>query len=135
MWAENIKSLQQFEYLLVPRLLALSERGWAKDPSWATENDPAKSQQLYRKAWSVFATSLGKKELPRLSFYHGGYNYRIPSVGVLKKDNKISANVQLPGLEIRYTTDGSEPTIVSKLYNKPIPVQNAIKFKAFVKKK
>lgn len=133
LWAENIKSPDEFEYLLVPRLLALAERAWAKDPEWATTNDATQSQNLYHKAWSVFANTVGKRELPRLSFYHGGFNYRVPVVGVSEVNNLLKANVQLPGLEIRYATNGSEPGANSQLYTTPIPAQKNIKFKAFVK--
>jgi hexosaminidase len=133
MWSENIKSPQQMEYLLVPRLLALAERAWAKNPDWSMEKDSVLSQQLYRKALSVFMNTLGKRELPRLSFYNGGYSYRIPSVGVIITGGEVMANIQLPGLEIRYTTDGSEPTLRSKLYQQPLRSKNFLRFKAFIR--
>jgi len=78
--------------------------------------------------------TLGKRELPRLSFYNGGYNYRIPSVGVMTKGDEVIANIQIPGLEIRYTADGTEPTLRSKLYEQPLRSKNILRFKAFVKK-
>ena len=74
---------------------------------------------------------LGKRELPRLSYYLDGFNYRIPTAGAVVNNGKVSANVQLPGLTIRYTTDGSEPTANSKAYPGPIAEKGTIKLQVF----
>jgi hexosaminidase len=75
---------------------------------------------------------LGKRELPRLSYYNGGYNYRIPKPGVALQDGKYVANMQFPGLTIRYTTNGQEPNAKSKIYNDGVTNEgNIIKFRAF----
>jgi hexosaminidase len=34
----------------------------------------------------------------------------------------LKANVEFPGLDIRYTTDGTEPTVHSALYAEPVAV-------------
>lgn len=49
------------------------------------------------------------------------------------KDGLLYANVQFPGLEIRYTTDGSEPSINSLLYNGPVKIPGTVRLKSFVK--
>ena len=36
LWGETIKSPNDMEYMLLPRLLGFAERAWAKDPDWAT---------------------------------------------------------------------------------------------------
>lgn len=119
------------EYLLYPKLLALAERSWAQNPSWANEKEESKSKMLYNKDWSQFVNVLGKKELPRLDYYSGGYNYRIPPVGAIIENGKVSANIQLPGFTIRYTTDGSEPTSNSEIYKIPIDKKGKITLCAF----
>jgi hexosaminidase len=131
LWGENLISAELMEYLLVPRLLALAERAWSQDPSWAKEKDQSKSQQLYDKELSVFLNSLGKRELPRLDYYNGGINYRIPTPGASVVDNKVVANIQLPGFMIRYTTDNSEPDSTSMVYTSPVPAGTSIRLKAF----
>ena len=131
LWAETIKSPAQLEYLLLPKLLAVAERAWAKDPTWATEKDAAKSEVLYNQAWSEFANVVGKRELPRLDAYRGGYLYRIPTAGAVIKNNQVVANVQFPGLFIRYTTDGTEPTATSPVYTQPIRASGTVKLKVF----
>ena len=131
LWAETNKSPADLEYKLLPKLLAVAERAWAKDPAWATETDPIKSDQLYRQAWSEFITTVGKRELPRLDEFGGGFNYRIPTAGAKVIGGNVAANVQLPGLTIRYTTDSTEPTITSPVYVKPIVATSPVKLKVF----
>jgi hexosaminidase len=131
LWGENLISADLMEYLLVPRLLALAERAWSQDPVWVKEKDQSKSQQLYDKGLSVFVNTLGKRELPRLDYYNGGINYRIPTPGATVVDGKIVANIQLPGFVIRYTTDNSEPDSTSMVYTSPIPDGQSIRLKAF----
>ncbi|MGH9340418.1 MAG: chitobiase/beta-hexosaminidase C-terminal domain-containing protein [Acidobacteriota bacterium] len=47
-------------------------------------------------------------------------------------DNGIlKANVAFPGLAIRYTTDGSEPTADSPLFSGPVPVTGTVKLTTF----
>lgn len=131
-WGENIKSTQRLEYMLLPRLLGFAERAWAKDPDWATEKDPAKSDELYQSTWVNFLNVLGKRELPRLSYFNGGYGYRVPKPGVILQDGKYLANEQFPGLTIRYTTNGKDPDAKSPLYNNPVTNdKTVIKFRAF----
>lgn len=131
LFGENIRNTEILEYLLFPKLLALAERAWAEDPSWATEKDQEKMNISYNKDWSIFANVLGKKELPRLDFYSGGFKYRIPPVGAIIDSGKVNANIQQPGFVIRYTADGTEPTINSEIYTKPIVEKGKITLAAF----
>lgn len=131
LWSENIKTPEQFEYMLLPKLLGLAERAWAKDPAWALEADAEKGKVLYDQAWSEFVNVLGKKELPRLNHYAGGFKYRIPTPGIQLSNGQIAANLQLPGFIIRYTTDGKEPIASSKIYTQAIPFQKGAKFRVF----
>lgn len=131
LWSETIKTPERLEYMLVPKIFGIAERAWAKDPSWATEADSLKSEQLYQQAWSEFIHVIGKKELPRIGSYAGGYRYRIPTAGAIVKDGNLEANVQYPGLTIRYTTNGSEPDGKSKAYTQPIPAKGTIKLTVF----
>jgi hexosaminidase len=93
--------------------------------------DKSKSEVLYNKDWSVFVNVLGKKEMPRLDYYSGGFGYRIPPVGAIVENGKVNANIQQPGFTIRYTTDGSEPTINSEIYKTPIAAKGKITLCAF----
>ena len=131
LWSENMRSKNDLEYLAFPKILGLVERNWAQDPDWAKAKDPDSARKLYEDAWSIFTNTLGKKELFKLNYYQGGVNFRIPTVGAKVINGMVYANIQLPGLAIRYTTDGSEPTTSSNLYTSPINQKGMIKFRAF----
>jgi len=131
LWAENIRSAADLEYSAFPKMLALAERAWAADPEWATEKDVAKSEALYQNAWNKFANITGKRLLPVLNYYQGGANFRIPTVGAKIVNGAVAANIQFPGLDIRFTTDGTEPSVKSPLYKEPITTKGAIRLRAF----
>jgi len=132
LWGENIKTPERADYMMFPSLLSLAERAWAQDPQWATEQDTAKSNALYQTAWVNFLNVMGKRELPRLTYYHDGYGYRIPNPGVILQDGKYVANEQFPGFVIRYTTNGKDPDAKSKIYNDAVTITgNDVKFRAF----
>jgi hexosaminidase len=131
LWAETVKTPERMDYMIFPKLIGLAERAWAKDPAWATERDTTKARELYNADWSKFLNILGKRELPRLAYYNGGYNFRIPKPGVILEDGKYKSNIQFPGMTIRYTTNGKEPDANSPVYEKPLNANGITKFRAF----
>ncbi|MEO8110536.1 MAG: family 20 glycosylhydrolase [Ginsengibacter sp.] len=131
LWSENNINTDRLEYMLLPKLLGLAERAWAKDPDWALEADSLKQARLYNKAWSQFVNVTGKHELPRLSYYNGGYNYRIPPPGIKQENGSILANSEFPGLQLRYTITGKDPNATSPEYTKPITAKGTIRIAAF----
>ncbi len=131
LWSENIRSANDLEYLAFPKMLGLVERAWAQDPEWATTKDPKKANELYQDAWSIFTNTIAKKELYKLNYFQGGANFRIPSVGAKTISGKVHANIQLPGMIIRYTLDGSEPNNNSMMYKEPISEKGNIRLRAF----
>ena len=131
LWSEIITSPERMEYLLLPKLYGLAERAWAAAPVWASDPDAGKADELYAAEWSVFLNMVGKRELPRASHYAGGFAYRIPTAGVVKQAGKLHANVQLPGFDIRYTIDGSEPTEQSMRYTEPLAAEGIVAFRVF----
>jgi len=131
LWGENLTHPDLVEYMAFPRLLAVAERAWTKESNWEIEKDDSVARQLLQEAWSVFVNKLGKKELPRLDYHLGGIGYRIPFPGAITNTNGILMNHQFPGFDIRYTTDGSEPTLKSTLYQELITHKGTIKAKAF----
>jgi hexosaminidase len=131
-WGENIKTPERLEYMLLPNLLGFAERAWSKNPDWAIATDTSQSSKLYSDAWILFMNTVGKRQLPMLDYYMGGYNYRIPKPGLIVENGFYKANIQFPDMLIRYTTDGTEPTIKSRIYKDPIPVSaKGIKLRSF----
>ncbi|MGZ5191334.1 MAG: family 20 glycosylhydrolase, partial [Flavisolibacter sp.] len=131
LWGENLNSMQRFEYFLLPKLLSFAERSWAKDPQWARENDSAKFYTGMHSDWNNFLNRIGRRELPRLDHYAGGFEYRIPTAGATVIAGRIWVNAQIPGLIARYTSDGSEPVLSSPNYTEPIATKGLIKIRLF----
>ncbi len=131
LWSETIRGPAMLEYLALPKLIGFAETAWGKARPWESEANPAKRKQLMDEGWNQFANVLGKRELPRLSRLSGGFNYRVPPPGAVIEEEYLKANVEYPGLTIRYTTDGSEPTAQSSLYSEPVQVSGEVLLKAF----
>jgi hexosaminidase len=119
------------EYLGFPKILGLAERAWAPQPAWATVDDPAARRQHLAEAWNAFANTLGQRDLPRLDALYGGVAYRLPPPGAVVEDGMLHANTAFPGLTLRYTTDGSEPTAASTRYTEPVAVAGTVMMKTF----
>ncbi|MBN1158169.1 MAG: family 20 glycosylhydrolase, partial [Bacteroidales bacterium] len=131
LWSETVKGGEMAEYYYLPKLLGLAERAWSGQPSWASISDKQARDRAEEQAWNAFAITIGKRELPRLDVIFGGYNYRIPLTGAVIEEGTLHANIRYPGLVIRYTTDGSEPDISSRIYEGPVEVSGTVKLKAF----
>jgi hexosaminidase len=131
LWSETIGGDGRLDYMLAPKLFGLAERAWAPDPDWAREADTARANALYREAWSRLVNVVGKRELPRLDREVPSLTYRIPTPGLHAEGGVVHASIELPGFTLRYTTDGSEPTVRSPVVAGPIPFRGTIRVAAF----
>jgi len=134
LWTETVRDASLMDYLLMPRLLSVAERAWAADPAWATETDASKAEALHHTAWSNFVNVLGQRVLPALDLERsppGPVAYRMAPPGLKVENGKVYANHALPGLALRYTSNGSEPTAASPLVQGPITDKGLIKVAAF----
>ena len=134
LFTETVLDAGRVDYMLMPRLLAVAERAWAPDPVWATEPDAARAAALRRTAWSGFVNALGQRVLPRLDLERGDVAYRIAPPGLMLDGDRVLVNHVLPGIQLRYTSDGSEPTVTSKLVTGPIAEPGPIRVAAFDRK-
>ena len=116
LWSETVRGRDMLEYYILPKLLGFAQRAWQGQAPWGDEPDAAKRQALIDRDWNRFANTLGQREFEKLEKWNGGYNYRIPPPGVKQENGMIRMNTAYPGLTIRYTTDGSEPTEAATLY-------------------
>ena len=130
LWSETIKGDKMLEYYYLPKIIGFAETAWS-EREWETIADREEREKAMGKAWNIFTNTLAKKELPRLNSIFGGYNYRIPLPGAVIKNGLLQANVEFPGLDLRYTTDGSEPTLESSLFTEPVEVSGTVKIRAF----
>ena len=125
-WAETIRSFEQIEYYLFPKVFGLAERAWNAQPSWALSPD----SKVYVDAKRKYNAGIVTYELPRLA--KRGINFRVSPPGIIVKDGLLFVNTTNPNAVIRYTTDGSEPTESSVEWQTPITCNvPLIKAKAF----
>jgi len=124
LWGETFRTPDRVEYMALPRLISLAERAWVPEEEWMEIESREERLDALSHAWNEFANRLGQRELPRLDHLNGGYGYRVPPPGARVQDGTLEANVAYPGLEIRYTLDGSEPDEQSNLYESPVPVDS-----------
>jgi hexosaminidase len=133
LWGETFRSPERVEYMAVPRIMSLAERAWAPVREWMGIENRDDRLETLALAWNEFANRLGQRELPRLDRMNGGYGYRIPPPGAVIENGSLKSNVSYPGLIIRYTTDGSEPTMNSERYDGPVAVsgESEIRLRTF----
>jgi hexosaminidase len=134
LFAETAREAARIDYLVMPRMVALAERAWAADPDWATSADPNKAAVLHRRAWSGFVNALGQRVLPRLDLDGSSVAYRIAPPGLVLEQGQVLANHVTPGMTLRYTSDGSEPTAASREVTGPIAERGTIRVAAFDRK-
>lgn len=120
LWTEYIPSRGQAEYMMFPRLLALSEVLWT----------PASKRD-----WQDFNARLQ----PHLrGFADRGIRYAPGNFRVTfqpaPQDNQLLVKLIAddPDAMIHYTVDGSTPGLSSPVYNSPIPIDSDMRIKAIV---
>ena len=109
-WTEYIDTEEQVEYMILPRMAALAEVNWSSKDN---------------KAWVDFQ----RRTNTHFKYYENkGLNYCKGSYAldfVVDETNntlKIVSEIYKP--EIRYTTNGTEPSNNSKVYNNEINLSN-----------
>ena len=117
LWTEYIATNEHLEYMLLPRMAALSEVQWC---------------QPENKSWARFLDSADDF----CAIYDvAGYNYgkHIFDVrgSVSVEDGKVLVHLEAQGdTPVRYTTDGTEPDENSTLYEAPVAITGDCTFKA-----
>jgi hexosaminidase len=131
LWGETVKGPEMLEYYTLPKLIGFAETAWSKARTWENQTNAALRNKQMDEGWNIFANVLAKREIPRLAGLFGGFNYRIPQPGAVIENGTLNANVEYPGLVIRYTTDGTEPVKSSLKYDGPVQVSGNVQLKAF----
>ncbi|HLE57006.1 MAG TPA: family 20 glycosylhydrolase, partial [Rhodothermia bacterium] len=131
LWGERTPDSTAFEYQLYPKMLALAERAWSPQPDWTAVTEEAPRQKASSAAWNRFANTLGQREFVRLRRVARPVNFRIPPPGLEVADSRLHVNTAYPGLEVRYTVDGSDPDPESELYRGPVEISRSVRFRAF----
>lgn len=126
LWSETVRGREMLEHYILPKLPGFAQRAWQGDPAWAQESDAAQRNALSDADWNRFINTVAQREFPELDQLNGGYRYRIPAPGIVVKQDTVYMNTAYPGLEIRYTTDGSEPGGSSPIYEGPFAANGKV---------
>ena len=117
MWTEFCNKPEDVDYLVFPRLAALAEVAWT---------------QPEHKDWTAFLKALdaSNEHLTAKGIFYARSMYNIQHT-VTPNDGMLEVKLECirPDMEIHYTTDGSEPTATSPLYEKIVPVKEALTLK------
>jgi len=121
-WSESIPSEKRADYMTMPRMTALAELLWTNN-----KNDYASyTQRLVN-------------QFPRMDALN--INYRLPDLDgvidsrVFVESDQLNIKSPLSSLTVRYTTDGSQPTVTSPvLNNATITKTETVKVAAFTPK-
>jgi len=136
LWSETVRSDDQAEYMIYPRLLALAERAWhqaswqvpykAQGDTFSKESNvfTDKLRQIRDKQWLDFSHAIGEKELAKLDL--AGVFYRVPTVGAKIASGVLSANSAIKGLPIEYKEQGGQ----WKAYQTPVKVNGGVEVRA-----
>lgn len=116
LWSELVRTPEQFDSQVYPRLLALAERAWHRadwERDYVAGTTYSGTTDLVDKAalasdYAAFAAALGQKELAKLDA--AGVAYRIPVPGASTTGGALDMNSEIPGLPLEYSTDGSNFT-------------------------
>lgn len=112
LWTEYVSTPAKAEFMLLPRMLALSEVAWT----------PAAG-----KNYKDFSGRRIPKHLAMLE--NKGYNYRVPDVGGVSDttlrggDFKFELNAGVEGAKVYYTLDGYTPRETDMWYTEPLRIK------------
>ena len=129
LWGETLRSFDEVQYMLLPKMMGVSERAWTAVPEWSKNLTDVNA---YNEARHQYNLKIGTRELPLLNGM--GFNFRVGPPGIKMIDGKLHINTQYPDEMVTYTLDGSEPTMDSPRWTAPVPVKTqpqVIKAKAF----
>ena len=101
-FAETLRSPEQLESYLFPKMFGLAERAWNANETYSNAH---------------FNKLIAEKELPT---FGDDCNFHLRQAGIMSNKGTVKMNSPYEKAVIRYTLDGSEPTIDSPIYTKPI---------------
>lgn len=129
LWGETLRNFDQAQYMMLPKMMGVSERAWTAAPEWSQN---LADNEAYNEARHQYNLKIGTRELPLLNSM--GFNFRVGPPGIKVADGMLLINTQYPDEMVTYTLDGSEPTIDSPRWTAPVPVKTqpqVVKAKAF----
>ena len=121
-WSETIRNEDILDYMFMPNIIVFSQKAWSKDPKWMSIQDQSEREITLDDEWNKFTNTIGQRVLPMVDNIYGGLSYDLPKPGGIIKNDSLYANSAFPGLNIKYTLDGSLPNFESMSYKNPVKI-------------
>jgi len=121
-WSETIRNEDILDYMFMPNIIVFSQKAWSKDPKWMSIQDQSEREITLDDEWNKFTNTIGQRVLPMVDNIYGGLSYDLPKPGGIIKNDSLYANSAFPGLNIKYTLDGSLPNFESMSYTNPVKI-------------
>ena len=112
LWSEMLVTRDRPDYMLFPRICALAEVAWTPQA---------------RRSWPDFWARLSSQHFQRLDAAR--IAYRIPLPAARRSGNEIMITPPYENADVRYTVDGSEPSLSSPRYQGPVLAAEGVVFK------
>ena len=122
-WGETIVDEDVLDYMFMPNIIVFSQKAWSQDDSWMSISDKEIKNQTLEIEWNKFTNNLGQRVLPIVDEIFGGLSYDLPKPGGIIVNDSLYANTVFPGLDIKYTLDGTVPDSNSENYTTPVKIK------------
>ena len=121
-WSETIRSEGILDYMFMPNIIVFSQKAWSHENSWMDILNNDSKREKIENEWNKFANNIGQRVLPMVDNIFGGLAYDLPKPGGIVANDTLYANTVFPGLNIKYTLDGSNPEFSSETFTSPIKI-------------
>lgn len=122
LWTEYIPTPEQAEYMVLPRMAALSEVDWCQPNN---KNWPD-FQRRVNDHFQIY-DALG------LNYCPGSFKVEVASAqDSISNRHVVRLESEIYGPEIRFTTDGTIPAATSELYTRPLSLESGTNLQAAV---
>ena len=122
-WGETIVDEDVLDYMFMPNIIVFSQKAWSQDDSWMSISDKEIKDQTLEIEWNKFTNNLGQRVLPIVDEIFGGLSYDLPKPGGIIVNDSLYANTVFPGLDIKYTLNGTVPDLNSENYTTPVKIK------------
>lgn len=122
-WSETIVNEGILDYMFMPNIIVFSQKAWSQDDSWMNISDKELKDQTLEMEWNKFTNNIGQRVLPMVDNIFGGLSYDLPKPGGIIVNDSLYANTIFPGLDIKYTLDGTVPDSNSNNYITPVKIK------------
>jgi hexosaminidase len=121
-WTEYMKTPEKVEYMILPRMTALSEVLWSTPESRDWENFSVRMEKMY-------------KRFEQMGVNYSEGSFQVSMRAKFDPDTKkvvLELSSEQANPVIYYTMDGSDPNENSQIYKNPIPVTETTSIKAAI---